>query len=95
LCDAREKKIAVSQSISQIRIQKLLGTGEEGATNLWWENLVIALLIKVGGFVRADNDSVEPFDPAGTEVAGDDYPEGAAMVRAQDFIIHLCMFGMS
>jgi hypothetical protein len=78
----KKKKIAVSQSISQIRIHKRSRIEEKRDTDLRRENLVIALLIKVGGLVGADNDSVEPFDPAGTEVAWYDYPERAAMVRA-------------
>ena len=62
----------------------------EGTTYIWGENFIITLLIKVRRFGAGNNDRIDPFYPASTEVPRGNYTKRGAVIWGKIFPIHLC-----
>ena len=62
---------------------------EGGGAYFCWEDLVVALLVEVGGLVGGDGDGVHPLHPARSKESWYDHTQGIPVVRRERLIVHL------
>jgi hypothetical protein len=62
---------------------------ENGKTYVWRKKFIISLLIEIGRFKSRDQYRINPFDPASTEIARNNYTKGTTMVCRERFVVHL------
>ena len=65
------------------------GRVSEEPTYFFWEDLVVALLVEVGGLVGRDGDGVHPLHPARTKESRHDDTERIPVIGREGLVVHL------